>query len=267
MLERAEPYLATFWVGVKNQLAYKANFALSTIFKIIGILVMIVVWTAIYEVSGTGAIENFTLSSLYAYFFLVAIVHTMVDTALDDTMQDVVQSGSVASTLLKPMNFFIKLVSDSFAENALDLTIVALPILLIAILFFHLSIVASNIPLFVVEIVLGNLLILLFGFLIGSLAVYVTRVWGIMSVFWTSVWFMSGMTMPLSFFPVWAQQVLALLPFQLFAYIPVATLEGIIPTSQIFLSLLVGLVWFVVLAVFSHFWWNRTSKKMVSAGG
>ena len=80
-------------------------------------------------------------------------------------------------------------------------------------------------------------------------------------------WLLSGMMMPLNFFPPYAQQLLMLSPFPVMCYLPVATLLGTLSVAQMTSGILVALAWAAALAVLAYVWWKRVSRDMGSAGG
>jgi ABC-2 type transport system permease protein len=267
MFESLEPYLAIFRIGIKDNLAYKTDFALTSVFRLAGSLVMLLVWTAIYLASHATSIGGFTLTAIYAYFFLINAVHYVIYSNIDEFIQDDVQSGSVASSLIKPIRYPLNLLFRTLSENALLIVVASLPLFAIVAAFYPLNLNAESIALLLAVVVIGNIVVMSLDFLIGSLSIYMTNIYGIMSVFWGVVSLLSGGIIPLSLFSQQTQSILFMLPFQLLAYTPASILLGTISYAQAIHALFFGAAWAAGLSVFAYFWWERSVKKVMSAGG
>jgi len=260
-------YIALFRIGIKNQLAYKADYVVYLLFRISRPLIMLAVWTAIYLNTGASTIGGLTLAGTSAYFFLVMPVSVAINESMTDTMQDDVQSGAVASARVKPMGYPLNVLARSLAVSAADIVLLTLPLLAITFLAFRLAPPPLSLFLFLIEVLVGIATLNLIGFFIGTMAVRLTNVAGLASAVWTVLWMLSGGMMPLSFFPTYAQNLLALTPIPIWCYLPVSTLLGTLSDAQIVSGILYTVAWAVALAVLAYVWWKRISKSMGSAGG
>jgi len=260
-------YLAVFKIGIKNQLAYKADYIVSLLFRIARPLIMLMVWTVIYLNTNTPTIGGLTLAGTTAYFFLVMPISILINESITDVMQDDVQGGAVASARVKPMSYPLNVLSRSLSVEMADIALLTLPLLALIFFVFHLTLTPTSILLFLVEVLLGMVIINLIGFFIGTMAIRLTNIYGLASVVWGILWLLSGSMMPLSFFPEYAQHLLALSPFPILCYLPISTLLGTATNTQIVSGIIYALAWAVALALLAYFWWRKISKSMGSAGG
>jgi ABC-2 type transport system permease protein len=260
-------HLAVFRMSVKTQLAYKTDYFISLLFRMARPLILLMVWTAIYLNTGTSTIGGLTLSGVSAYFFLVMPVILIINEAIIDTMQADVQNGSVASSLIKPMNYPLNVLSRSLGTYAADIVLVALPLLVLTFVVFHIAATPLSLFLFLIETLVGIAIVSLIGFFIGTLAIRLTNVYGLATVVWGVMGVLSGAMIPLSFFPAYAQNLLMLSPFPIQCYLPVATLLGTVSNAQIFVGIAYGIGWAVLLLALAYLWWGKMSKSMGAAGG
>ena len=143
----------------------------------------------------------------------------------------------------------------------------AIPLLLITIIFFHVSFTYIDLALFIAELVIGFMIANLIGFLIGTLAIFITEVYGLAAVVWSIMFLLGGGVVPLSFLPGRISYILYLLPFQNMGYLPTATLLGLATSTEIVKGTVVGIAWITGLFILSYFWWKRVNKYITSVGG
>ena len=237
------------------------------VFRIARPLIMLMVWTAIYLNTSAATIGGFTLPETLAYFFLTMPVMLLIDDLVTDVIQDDVQGGAVASARVKPMSYPLNVLSRAFAVGAVDMVLLAVPLFALTFFAFHLTLTLTTLALLIVEVLVGAVIVNLIGFFIGTSAIRLTNVYGLYTAVWTVAWLLSGMMMPLNFFPPYAQQLLMLSPFPVMCYLPVATLLGTLSVAQMTSGILVALAWAAALAVLAYVWWKRVSRDMGSAGG
>ncbi len=258
---------AIFKLGVKNQMAYKADYVASLLFRIVRPLILLTVWAVIFLNTGAPTIGGLTLTETAAYFFLVMPVTVMIGEDVTDTMQNDVQAGAVASARVKPMSYPLNVLFRSLAVGAVDIAVLVVPLLLITIFAFHLTLTPVALLLFVAEALIGLAIVNLFGFFIGTMTIRITNVYGLSSVFYNLTWLVSGAMMPLNFFPSYVQGLLALTPFPVMCYLPVATLLGGVSVQQAVTGIAYSFAWAVALTALAYVWWKRVSKGMGSVGG
>jgi len=78
---------------------------------------------------------------------------------------------------------------------------------------------------------------------------------------------LSGLLIPVAFFPHWAQIVFAFLPFEHIASTPLQIYLGKLSGGAAWRTIGLAWVWVVVLLVLGHLWWLRASRKITIHGG
>ena len=78
---------------------------------------------------------------------------------------------------------------------------------------------------------------------------------------------LSGVLIPISFFPEWARQVMAWLPFQHIAFTPLELYLGRLDPARAALALATQWFWVAALAWLGYAWWHRSARKITIHGG
>ncbi|VVB77469.1 ABC-2 family transporter protein [uncultured archaeon] len=258
---------ALFKATIKSQMAYKTDYAISLVFGIIRPLILLAVWGTIYIGTGLSTIGGLTLASTAAYFFLAIPVTMSTNEDVVEIMQGDIQQGAIASSLVKPMSYPLGVICRSLGGVSLNVVLLALPLMLLSIAVFHLALTPSMVLLFVVELIIGSAFLHIVNFIIATLSIQLTNVYGMMITMWDITTLLSGATIPLNFFPAAVQHVLLLLPFSMVCYMPVMTLLGMVSEAQVLSGIAITLAGTALLAVAAYFWWRHVAKMMGSAGG
>lgn len=267
MFESLRGYYAMFVIGIKNSLAYKADFALNLFFRLASAFLMIFVWTAVYVSSNAKEIGGLTLPFIFSYFFIASAVRIMMVSSIDQMLQEDIGQGIITSSFAKPLRYVAQLVSKSLADLPLVVCFMGIPLMAIGLFLAKPSLSASGIVLAIVQMAIGLAITSTIDFFNGSSAIYFTNIWGLVSVVWTVVSILDGAMAPLIFYPQAAQNILFLTPLPLLVYMPVMTFLGAIPQQAIVQSIFVGLIWLALLLVAASLWWNRIKKRITSVGG
>jgi ABC-2 type transport system permease protein len=227
---------------------------------------MIFVWNIIYLGGHISNIGGFSLIQIDAYFVIGSAVFLLIDSINDKVLSDDIKTGNIAKALIKPVSYVYMVFVESFADNVLVVPPVFITVVFV-IYYLGISINLLSIIAFMIIVLIGYAIINILQFMIGSLAIYTTSAFGISILFMNITAIFSGAIMPLTFFPSYISNIAALLPFQMFAYVPTSILIGIIPSSAYLYYILFGLFWLLVLSVLGYFLWNNVKKKISSVGG
>ncbi|MDE1873576.1 MAG: ABC-2 family transporter protein [Candidatus Micrarchaeota archaeon] len=268
MFRMIDRYAAVLIIGFKQQLAYKKDYFISLGFRIFASFIMIAVWTAVYLNSSVSNIGGLTLPQMYIYFFLInAIAIASWNEPVAENIQDDIQNGTITTALVKPVAYTAQVFFSSLGNNIFAGLAVTVPFLILISFIGHLVLTLQSVAFFLMEIVLSFIVSTFIFFLIGTLAIYLTNIWGIIAVTESLYMLLGGGVVPLNLLPPWAGGIFAALPMQLSLYTPAATLLGIVSTGEIVQSLLVGMAWAVPLFILSVLVWSRVRGKITSVGG
>jgi len=205
-------------VSLIERMAYRADFFLATFLRFLPMITTILLWSAIYEGSGSGQLSNFTYHEMIAYLLLVHISRMFSSMpGLAYGIARDIREGTLKKYLIQPLDMIAYLVAYRMAHKAAYIVTSALPY---AVLFFICRGYFDHFPDFVTLVAYLVSLFLAFfvGFFfeatMGMVGFWFLEVTSLMYVVNTLNFFVSGQMFPLDLLsPFWAGVLIAL-PFQ-----------------------------------------------------
>ncbi len=260
-------YSSLMIIGIKSTLVYFKDFILSSVLYLLSFLFIIFIWNAVYISEHATTIGGFSLPQIDAYFIVVGIISMLMNTSNDNILEEDIQEGNIAGKLIKPINYAASVFTESTSNTLITAVPVIIIALTIAILALHITVSSTTLLVFIAELAMGYILIGIIQFIIGSFSIYTTTIDGFSSLVMTMIAFLGGGIMPLNFFPLWARGIVGALPFQLFLYVPSATLNGAISGTQIYNYLVLYVAWLAVISGLGFIWWGRVKRNLTAVGG
>lgn len=264
-LRQAVAIINSAW---QRNLTYRFTVAMYRLGEIIEVLVLILMWSAIYA-AGTTVIKGFTLNEMITYVLIGNVFAAAVRNFLAGNVSRIIESGALSMFLVRPVSFikyiFINELGRSFLATVLSV------LTQITMVFFFLDrVVINNSPgmwvIVVVTVFFAFVIELLLGFLIGSIAFWTDETDGLHSMIERVKRFFSGGYFPLALLPVSLATVSFYLPFQYSFYAPAMLYMGKLSLGQGVIGLLVQLVWIVLLAILVGIVWKLGLKRYEAVG-
>ncbi|GFP75340.1 ABC transporter permease [Clostridium fungisolvens] len=272
MKRLAKVYMPFLKCSIQRFVAYRANVYMFILGNIIATFVVYYLWKAIFANSPQGVMYGFTAAEMALYVFMSRITAGILDNNATYFVGGEVRDGSIAMSLIKPINFMGRVLFQCFGGTAAFLIFAAVPLWVILLIVRYITI--GELPpdimtlgLYLISCILAYFVLFFFNYCVGLLAFTFTNLWGISQIQAAVIEFCSGSLIPLVFFPHWFQNVLKFVPFSSMNYTPIMIYLGKIKGYEILSSLLVQVVWIVLLALLSTFMWNRSMKKLTILGG
>ena len=183
-----------------------------------------------------------------------------------NVLESDMRGGEIASSLIRPIKYPYAVFIRDIPENLIFSFAGTLPIFVIIYIIAGLHLTAMQVLMLVIEMVLAYLIINFIGFIIGSLAIYITDIYGILNgVTWTFS-LLGGGIMPLLLYPKLFYSILMLTPFPFLYYVPGGTFTGIIPAAQLPGLVAEGAIWALILLAIAVFVWKRVSRDINAVG-
>lgn len=265
-------YLIFAKSGVQTTLAYRGQIALWFLGGIINAALMGLLWWAIFSFSPSETIGGYTFAQMLLYVILAAIVGEVCYVSTMGQITDDVKYGLIGMRLMKPIDYRAQLGFTALGEFAARLLIIGVPMILtgtlIAVYGFGLTgIVWYNVLLFLPACLLATLLEDAIQFLFGQLAFRTQAMFGVHSMSQIIVSFLSGAIVPLSLFPMWAQNVLAYTPFPSMMTMPVRLFLGQMSVTEALIAFAIAIAWIVGLNTVGRLLYKTSVRKVVVFGG
>lgn len=230
-------------------------------------LIRIMIFEAFFR-SSTAA-QPMTYPEVVTYIWLSQAFLILLPYSADTDIRDMVRSGNVVYELLRPANLYFFWYSRAIAQRTAPGVFRALPLCIAAVAFFDMG-PPPDLP-----AASAWLVSMLFAVLIGAA---ITNLMNI-SLLWTlsgegigvlvaaSACLLSGLTIPLVFFPDWAQVAIDLLPFRYVMDIPFRFYLGHLSADQIWGHLPLQIGHLIALIAAGHLILKRGIRRLVAQGG
>jgi ABC-2 type transport system permease protein len=255
-----------FKASIKNSIAYKFEMAITVLVAPASILVSYFLWKAIFAYSQVEYIGGYNFHQLITYFIFGWIVGIVTWTNVPDDLSHIIRYGQISKNLLKPMNFLLYYFFMDIGSRAFAMLVEAIPILIITFVFFKVQFSLSAFPFFILSLTLAFILNFLIAALVGMTAFWFVRNRGILKLKRVIVHFISGAVLPITFFPVWFQNLSVMLPFQYLVSVPINFWLGTYGFNEGLKLLIINVVWIIIFYILCVYVWNKAIKRVTSVG-
>ena len=262
------PYLEFTRIGFVNILAFRLRYYTGIITYLINVTVYYFIWRAVY--SGSGAeIAGYDLGQMITYVAVGWIIRSFYWNTIDQEMAYQVLDGKIAMDMIKPISVQWMWLARAVGESTFRLGLLTAPTALVIAVIFPVQAPASaaHFVLFVVAVLGSFLLMGAINFMIGTCAV---RLKSILALIRAKYWLMellSGLLIPMTFFPEKIRAVLAWLPFEHVAFTPLQIYLGKLAPSEVAGALATQWFWVAMLLWLGGRWWALSSRKITIHGG
>jgi ABC-2 type transport system permease protein len=261
------PYAEFSRVGFVNILAFRLRYFTGIITYFLNVTVYFFIWSAVFR--SAQSIAGYTLPQMLTYVSVGWIIRSFYWNTIDQEMAYEVIEGKIAMDLIKPVSVQWMWICRAMGESAFRLGLLTLPTAIVVALVFPVQGPSSreNLALFVIGVVGSFFLMGAINFMIGTCAIPLKSILALIRAKYWLVELLSGLLVPVSFFPEKAQKVMAVLPFEHIAYTPLQIYLGKFDRVRALEALGTQWLWVVALLVLAHIWWNRASRKITIHGG
>src|SRR6185437_5776872 len=166
--------------------------------------------------------------------------------------------GRISMDLIKPVSIQWMWICRAMGESAFRLGLLTLPTAVVVALAFPLERPASreNFLLFLVGVVGSFFLMAAINFMIGTCAIPLKSILALIRAKYWLIELLSGLLIPMTFFPGVLQKLLAWLPFEHIAYTPLQIYLGKLDRAAALRALGIQWAWVVFLLFAAHWWWE-----------
>jgi ABC-2 type transport system permease protein len=261
------PYAEFARVGFVNILAFRLRYFTGIITYFLNVTVYYFIWTAVFRSS--SSLAGYTLAQMITYVSIGWIIRSFYWNTIDQEMAYEVIEGKIAMDFIKPVSIQWMWISRAMGESAFRLGLLTLPTAVILALVFPIQGPASreNFLLFVAAVAGSFFLMGAINFMIGTCAIPLKSILALIRAKYWLIELLSGLLIPITFFPQSLQRVMAWLPFEHIAYTPLQIYLGKFDRTHALRALGTQWLWVGALLILAHLWWDRASKKITIHGG
>jgi ABC-2 type transport system permease protein len=267
LAETLAPYGGFARVGFVNILAFRLRYFTGILTYLINVTVYYFIWSAVF---GNGQqIAGYNLNQMVTYISVGWILRSFYWNTIDQEMAYEVIEGKIAMDLIKPVSVLWMWISRAMGESAFRLGLLTAPTAVVIALMFPVLRPASAwaFVLFVVAALGSFFLMGAINFMIGTCAIPLKSILALIRTKYWLIELLSGLLIPMSFFPGSIQKVLACLPFEHIAYTPLQIYLGKLDFHHALMAVAEQWCWVIALLALAHFWWERSLSKITIHGG
>lgn len=269
ILRKYKPFVDA---GIKKSITYRIDFLLYRLGDIIGAIVTYFLWRAIFLSSSHLIIAGFSVEEMSIYVFLSFFTAIIISTGSSPKIGQEIKDGSISMRLLKPVSFAATYLFEEIGKKIVQVSLIIVPILggLIVFQILNYKVIpfnGKNFFLFVLSSVIAYLLNFYFDVCFGFTAFVLRNLWGANVMKTSIVAFMSGILIPLAFFPHSVSSILQIFPFSSLIYTPVMVYLGKYSSLQLIQAFVLQIFWLLFFYCLSKVIWKFVINKLVVQGG
>jgi len=214
------PYLAFARIAFLQILAYRLRYFTGIITYLVNVTVYYFIWKAIYR--GDTVIQGFNFPQMITYVAVGWIIRTFYYNNVDREIANDIQQGHIAGKLTRPVSYQWMQISQAAGESLFRSMMFTVPTGAVILLIYPVQAPrsVSSSDAFLISLLFAFVIFAAINFLIGICAVYLQSVLGLIRAKYFLIELLSGLVIPINFFPDslvrWSQW----LPFQHISYMP-----------------------------------------------
>jgi ABC-2 type transport system permease protein len=263
----ARLYWAFARVGFVNTLAYRLRYFTGIVTYFIYVSVYYFIWKAIYVHS--ASIEGFDFAHLLTYIGVGWIIRSFYFNNIDQDIAYLVLEGRLAMDLIKPVNIQCMYVARAAGESVFRLALLTLPTAVVLFLVYPLRPPASigHAAAFLVSVSLSFLIVAAINFAVGTFALRLQSILGLMRAKFFLLELFSGLLLPITFFPQIVQKIMGVMPFEYISYVPMLIYLGNLNGGGLARAIAIQIFWVAILLALGDGLWRWSTRKVIIQGG
>jgi ABC-2 type transport system permease protein len=248
-------------------LAYRVNYYSGIAVYALNIGVNYYLWKAIYGSSTT--LGGMTAIQMTTYIAVSWMARAFYFNNLDRDIANEIRDGSVAIQFIRPYNYLIVKMTQALGEGLCRLLLFTVPGMLVVLLLFPIQLPTNPATwgVFLIMLLFSFVINSQINMLTGLSAFFLENNEGVLRMKRVAVDLLSGLIVPISFFPGWAQSVLGALPFQAVTYLPSSVFTGRVTGSAVWEVLAIQVAWLFILAIPVVLLWRKARARLFVQGG
>ena len=256
-----------FITGLQYRSAALAGLATQLFFGII----FVMVYLAFYESNDVNA--PMQLTELVSYLWLNQVFFSLINMFYKDKeIVNMIKSGNIAYELARPKKiyfmWFVKILGSRISMVMLR----SLPVLIISFILpkpYNLSLPVSieAFLMCIFTLIIGTLLMTSLITFYHVIVLNTLDEKGISNIFSAVADILSGVVVPIPFFPAFLQKITNFLPFRYVSDLSFRIYSGNISISEGVEGIVIQLIWIIITILIGYLLTNKSLKRVVVQGG
>ncbi|MFH1512960.1 MAG: ABC-2 family transporter protein [Bacillota bacterium] len=264
-------YLYALSLGIKETMAYRADFWLGIASAAFPIIIQVFMWQALYSGADGSNLYHRSYAQMMAYSVSASLLWRLLKTGFEYEINDDIKNGGLSKYVIRPIEYLPYRLS-CFLGQKIAVLLSGLALMALALtgvgLYFHAPPVTLSSVLLFIPVLLGALVLnFLIFFCVGMWAFWLSEIGFLFEAVRIVIVVLSGGIFPLEIFGDTVCGALKLLPFSYAVGFPVDVLVGTATRSEVLTGMAFQLVWIGLMVLISRGLWNLGAKKYLAAGG
>ena len=276
LIKRLKKYLHTYLpftrAGIQAAMVFRTNFIAWFVGDIVYCLVMYYIWLAVFNASGEGMMNGFTMTDMTVFLFITAMTRFLTDSDGSYDVGEEVKDGNIAMRLIKPVSFHSTFLFTEIGWKLLTFGLIFAPVVIGVEIYkynayggFSLDIAAFL--LYLISMIMSYLFSFYMNVCFGFMAFFLKNLWGFNIIKSSILRFLSGAIVPLALMPGALRQALEWLPFSSLCYTPVMIYMGKYSGSEAALRLAIQFGWVIGFYLISKLILSTALRHVTVQGG
>ena len=250
-------YRSAAWAGIATQFFFG--------------FVYIMVYVAFYESGGNNL--PMELPQVVTYLWLNQALLALVNQfTRDQELFKLIKEGGISYELARPKNLYFMWYFKVIGQKLANVSLRFIPLITITALLpypFHLGGPASflNFLAFLLSLGLGTLLVTALTVFYPIITLLTMNEKGVVNLIISLADILSGIVVPIPFFPKFLQIISAFLPFQYISDLPFRLYVGQISLHDGVFGMCIQLIWIIIFILIGNFIMKKNIKRVVVQGG
>ena len=260
-------YLELVRMEFMNNLAYRSFYFTGILNYSIQIGAYFFLWDAVY--AGDKVIGGLDREEMITYVIIAWVVRSFYFSNLDRRVGTDIREGKIALELIRPYSYQMVKYARALGEAIFRMLFFALPagIVIYFIRPFTLPLGWHDGIMFLTAILGAFVINAQLSMIAGFVVFFTKSTTGVYKAKRIIMDLLSGLLLPISFYPDWARSIIELLPFQTVSYLPNMIYLGKITGISAFRVLGLQVFWIAVLGLAAFSFWRFAVKHVVIQGG
>jgi ABC-2 type transport system permease protein len=260
-------YIEMIRIRFLMMLAYRTNYYSGILIYSINIGAYYFLWSAIYGDKGT--IQGLSIIQMTTYIAVAWMARAFYFNNIDREIATEIKEGKVAIELIRPYHYLRMKMMQALGEGIFRLLFFSVPGMFIVSLFFPLNF-STNLMIwlsFFISIIFSFIINTQINLLAGITTFFLFNNDGLIRAKRVVIDLFSGLLLPISFYPLWAQEIMGYFPFQAISYIPSMIFTEAFKGSELINVLLIQGMWSLLLIIPIQLLWILAKKQLIIQGG
>ena len=250
-------YRQAAWAGIATQFFFG--------------FVYIMVYMAFYKSGGKSI--PMSLSEVITYLWLQQAFLSLVNQfSRDQELFKLIKEGGIAYELARPKDLYFMWYFKVLGQRISAVTLRVFPLLLVTSLLpspYNLSLPSNFLSflLFFISLFIGTLLVTALTVLYPIITLTTMNEKGIINIVISISDILSGLVVPIPFFPLFLKKISEVLPFQYVSDLPFRIYVGNININSSIVGIIIQLVWLIIIVYSGKILLNKSMKRVVVQGG